>query len=200
MAQSLENKKQEEAQQAKAQSQLYAILFMVGIVVVVGLGVYFFLIDNEQALPELSPDFDVESVEDDSVAYEYMGNQHIDDSEAREYNSNPPTSGNHNARWVTPLGTFTEQLSDTMLIHNLEHGQVWLSYRDESDEDAITLLRAVQEKYPDRIVVSYRPENDTRITVAAWLRLLSLDELDGDQIEAFVVRYSDQAPESIMGR
>ena len=190
----------DKTQQAKAQSQLYGVLFMVGIVVVVGLGVYYFLIDNDKPLPELNPDFDVELVEDNSVAYEYMGNLHIPDDEPREYNSNPPTSGNHNARWITPLGTFTEQLNEYMLIHNLEHGQVWLSYRDEDDEDAITLLRAVQEKYADRIVVSHRPENDARIAAAAWLRLLNLDEIDGDQIEAFIVRHSDNAPESIMGR
>lgn len=195
-----ENNKAEEVQQAKAQSQLYGVLFMVGIVAVIALGVYYFLIDNDQPLPELNSDFDVESVEDNSVAYEYMGNAHKDDDEAREYNSNPPTSGDHNAHWVTPLGAFTEQLSDTMLIHNLEHGQVWLSYRDQDDEDAITLLAAVQEKYPDRIIVSYRPENDSRIAVAAWMRLLSLEEIDADQIEAFVIRYSDKAPESIMGR
>lgn len=197
--QSLEKKKEEEIRQAKAQSQLYGVLFMVGIVVVVGLGAYFF-ITRDQPLPELNPDFDVESVEDNSVSYEMAGQQHIPDSEPREYNSNPPTSGPHNARWITPIGTFTEELNDYMLVHNLEHGHVWLSYRDADDEEAIAILRAIQEKYPDRVVVSYRPANDSRIAAAAWTQLLTLDELDSDQLEAFIVRYSDQAPESILGR
>ena len=196
--QSLEKKKAEEMRQAKVQSQFYGVLFMVGIVVVIGLGAYFFL-TREQPLPELNPDFDVEAVEDNSVSYEMVGQQHIPDSEPREYNSNPPTSGPHNARWITPIGTFTEELNEYMLVHNLEHGHVWLSYRDEDDEEAIAILRAIQEKYSDRVVVSYRPANDTRIAAAAWTRLLTLDELDSDQIEAFIVRYSDQAPESILG-
>ena len=196
--QSLEKKKAEEMRQAKVQSQFYGVLFMVGIVVVIGLGAYFFL-TREQPLPELNPDFDVEAVEDNSVSYEMVGQQHIPDTEPRDYNSNPPTSGPHNARWITPIGTFTEELNEYMLVHNLEHGHVWLSYRDADDEEAIAILRAIQEKYPDRVVVSYRPANDTRIAVAAWTRLLTLDELDSDQIEAFIVRYSDQAPESILG-
>ena len=196
--QTLDKKKAEEIRQAKVQSQLYGVLFMVGIVCVLALGIFFFL-NREQALPELTADFDIESIEDNSVEFEMIGREHIPDSEAREYNSNPPTSGAHNPRWVTPIGTFTEELSDTLLVHNLEHGHVWLSYRDADDQDAIAILRAIQEKYPDRVVVSYRPDNDARITAAAWTRLLTLDELDSEQIEAFIVRYSDQAPESILG-
>lgn len=196
--QRLDQRKEQEKRQAQAQSQLYGVLFAVGIVVVVGLAIYFFVFNNNQALPELNPDFDVASVPDNSEGFESMGQQHVADSEPHNYNSNPPTSGAHNARWVTPIGVFTRQLSDFQLVHNLEHGHVWISYRDDGDTEAIDLLRAIQQKYPDRVIVSYRPENDARIAVAAWTRLLNLDELDSDQIEAFIVRYSDQAPESIM--
>jgi hypothetical protein len=38
------------------------------------------------------------------------------------------------------------------------------------------------------------------VAAAAWTRLLSLDELDVAQLEAFIIRHSDNAPESIMGR
>ena len=41
--QNLDKKKQDQVRQAKAQSQLYGVLFMVGIVIVVGLGAYFFV-------------------------------------------------------------------------------------------------------------------------------------------------------------
>ncbi|MGB7339155.1 MAG: DUF3105 domain-containing protein [Phototrophicaceae bacterium] len=194
--QTLEKKKQEESQQSR--SPILGFFFLAGIIGVIALAVYFFVIDNPQPLPELNADFDIEAVVDNSVAYESVGRDHIADDVAREYNSNPPTSGAHNPRWVRPNGTYTSQFSDTLLIHNLEHGHVWLSYRDEGDEDAVAILRAIQEKYSDRVIVTYRPENDTRIAVAAWTRLLTLEGLDSDQIEAFIVRYSDQAPESIL--
>jgi|GEM_PF-2161144 len=196
--QTLDKSKKPTKEQAQQQSQLYGILFVTGILIIAALAIYFFVIDVEQPLPELNADFDVASVPDNSVAYESAGRSHIPDSQPREYNSNPPTSGNHNPRWITPIGTFTEELNEYMLVHNLEHGHVWLSYRDAGDTEAIALLRAIQEKYPDRTIVTYRPANDTRIAAAAWTRLLTLDELDSDQLEAFIVRWSDNAPESIM--
>ena len=196
--QSLEDRSEQEQQQAQVQSQLYGVLFAVGIVVVVGLAIYFFVFNNEQSLPELNPDFDIEAIVDNSEEFPVLSRDHIPDSQEREYNSNPPTSGPHSGRWVSPIGVFTTQLSDTMLIHNLEHGHVWISYRDEDDDEAIALLTAIQNKYSDRVVVTYRPENDARIAVTAWSRLMNMNELDSDQIEAFIVRYSDQAPESIM--
>lgn len=200
--QTVDKKKQRAPQQQQQQSRspVLGFLFFAGIIGIIAMAVYFFVIDNPEPLPELTADFDIEAVIDNSVAYEAIGREHIPDSQEREYNSNPPTSGPHNARWVRPNGVYTTQYSDTLLIHNLEHGHVWLSYRDEGDTEAIAILRAVQEKYADRVIVTYRPENDNRIEVAAWTRLLSLNELDSDQIEAFIVRYSDQAPESILER
>src|SRR3989344_5078 len=43
------------------------------------------------------------------------------------YNSNPPTSGPHYeqpSRW----GVSQAELPDEQLIHNLEHGGIWISY------------------------------------------------------------------------
>ena len=198
--QSLEKRKQEEKESAQAQSNLYGIFFLVGIVVVVGLAVYFYL-NQEAPLPDIAADFDLSTVEDNSIAYENQGQQHYSSDAPRDpYNSNPPTSGPHNPNWMTPLGVYTQQPPDDLLIHNLEHGHVWISFRDEGDTEAIQLLTAIQQKYSDRVIITYRPENDSRIAVAAWTRLLPLEELDREQIEAFIVRHSDNAPESIMGR
>jgi hypothetical protein len=190
----IEKRKQTEQQ---SRQQIFMMLFFVGIVVVVGLVAYF-LLNQEQPLPELAADFDFESVVDNSLGYEMVGRDHIASDVPRTYNSNPPTSGNHNAKWISPLGVYA-QLPDDQLVHNLEHGHVWLSYRDAGDSEALALLTAIEEKYPDRIIVTYRPANDNRIAASAWTRLLVLDELDREQIEAFIIRYSDKAPESILG-
>lgn len=192
----IEKRKQKEQQ---ARQQVFMMLFFVGIVITIGLGAFFLLNQNsEEPLPELAADFDFESIVDNSVAYEMVGRNHIAPDAPHNYNSNPPTSGDHNERWISPLGIY-EQLADDQLVHNLEHGHVWLSYRDANDSEALTLLTAIQEKYPDRTIVTYRPENDNRIAAAAWIQLLVLDELDREQIEAFIIRHSDNAPESILG-
>lgn len=191
----LEKRKRSEQ---KARQQIFMMMFFVGLLVVVGIAAYILLVpESEPALAELEPDFDFEKVVDNSVAYEIVGYQHIPSEQERDYNSNPPTSGDHNGEWVSPLGVY-EQMPDDKLIHNLEHGHVWLSYHDEGDSEALALLTAIQEKYPDRTIVTYRPENDNRVAASAWGRLLVLDELDREQLEAFIIRHSDNARESIL--
>lgn len=191
----LEKRKRSEQ---KARQQIFMMLFFVGLVIAVGIAAYILLgQESEPVLAELEPDFDFENVVDNSVAYEIVGFNHIPSEQERDYNSNPPTSGDHNAQWVSPLGIY-EQLPDDRLIHNLEHGHVWLSYRDEGDSEALALLTAIQEKYSDRTIVTYRPENDNRIAAAAWGRLLVLEDLDREQLEAFIIRHSDNARESIL--
>jgi len=52
---------------------------------------------------------------------------------------------------------------------------------------------------PDYVIVTHRPQNDTRIAAAAWGRLLALNEPDAGQLHAFIVRYRERAPENIPG-
>ncbi|MDO8503966.1 MAG: DUF3105 domain-containing protein [bacterium] len=56
-----------------------------------------------------------------------LGRNHVPDGTVVEYNSNPPTSGNHYAD-PTRVGVYTNPVSDGHLIHSLEHGYVILSY------------------------------------------------------------------------
>jgi hypothetical protein len=144
-------------------------------------------------------EIDLDDVPDNSVAYESLGRDHINLGDLHDpYNSNPPTSGPHD---FTPVRTqfYTQQLADEDLVHNLEHGHIWLSYRDADDTEAIELFREIQSLFPRSIVVTHRPQNDSRIAVAAWTRLLKLEEPDRNQILAFFRRYFDKAPESVPG-
>ena len=145
------------------------------------------------------PDVDTNAVADNSVTFPILGQTHIPEGSPRpNYNSNPPTSGDH---YVNPIraGVYDQTPPDENLVHNLEHGHIWLSYRDAGDTEAISALSAIQEQFPNWVVVTYRPDNDSRIAITAWGRLLSLDEPDEDQMLAFIVRYRNQAPESIPG-
>src|SRR3989344_4007834 len=72
-----------------------------------------------------------------------LGRDHIPVGSPRpDYNSNPPTSGNH---YGTPAnwGVYNEPLPDEHLVHNLEHGGIWISYRDPSDQDLIGKLKDI---------------------------------------------------------
>lgn len=56
-----------------------------------------------------------------------LGRDHVADEIEVQYNSNPPTSGSHNADWIRK-GVYSHPENDRYLIHSLEHGFVIMSY------------------------------------------------------------------------
>ena len=139
------------------------------------------------------------AIPDASQPYPIVGDEHIPvGAMPTRYNSDPPTSGDHYAAPVR-AGFYEQRLPDAYLIHNLEHGQIWLSWRDLGDHEVVETFRRLHEKFPEWIVVSYRPENEQRLVAAAWGRLLPLDTPDSDALAAFIMRHHDRAPESVPG-
>ena len=59
------------------------------------------------------------------------------------YNSNPPTSGDHYAQ-PADWGVYQNELPDEQLVHNLEHGGIWISYKgiDQDTKAKIETTRA----------------------------------------------------------
>lgn len=136
------------------------------------------------------------SIPDESVSYPNQGQQHVAVGEPHPaYNSNPPTSGWHYEQ-AAPWGTYQETLPDETLIHNLEHGGIWLSYQDAADTETVRQLEDIARRYPSHVIVTYRPQNDSPIAAAAWGRLLKMDTVNADQIHAFIARYRQRGPEA----
>ena len=124
-----------------------------------------------------------------------LGQEHIPDGQIVDnYNSNPPTSGPHYAA-PADWGAYKQPLPDERLVHNLEHGGIWLSYRDTDDQALISHLEEIVNRYGIKTIVTPRPQNDSRIAVAAWGRLLKLEEFDRGQIENFIEAFINKGPE-----
>lgn len=136
-------------------------------------------------------------VPDTSISYPSQGQDHIAIGSAHPpYNSNPPTSGWHTVE-PAPWGVYSEQLPDEQLIHNLEHGGIWLSYQDPTNQSIINDLLDIASRYPSHIIVEPRPENDSPVAVAAWGKLLTMDTVNKDIIYAFIRRYRKNGPENV---
>ena len=68
------------------------------------------------------------SVPEMGESYPIEGAAHVADGVKVDYRTNPPSSGAHyrsSARW----GVYDKALPDETLVHNLEHGGVWISYK-----------------------------------------------------------------------
>lgn len=122
-----------------------------------------------------------------------LGNDHVPVGTRVDYNSNPPTSGDH---WPQPAdwGAYPEPLPDELVVHNLEHGGTWLSYRD-LDDAGVARLEAIAADYPQAVIVTPRPANGSSVVAASWGRLLRLDTVDEEAIVRFVRANLNRSPE-----
>lgn len=126
------------------------------------------------------------------------------------YNSDPPTSGPH---WNGPAnkGVSDTELSDEQIIHNLEHGYIWISYRSAGadlqsstlsaglrpglDQGTIDKLKDIVKQDDWKIVMSLREKNNAKIALVAWGRVLNMDSLDEQKVKDFIRTYRNRGPE-----
>ena len=168
------------------------VIGIVGFLAIVGFGVYLASQDgenNKQAGVDQSAPLQGEEVAGLTAS-------HIDEGDSHEaYNSNPPTSGAHlatAARW----GVYQEALSDEQLVHNLEHGGIWISYKDIDPETKANIER-IGRSNPGSVIVTPRAQNDSKIAVASWKRLMKLDFYDEQKILDFIKANINNSPEPL---
>jgi hypothetical protein len=115
-----------------------------------------------------------------------------------DYDLRPPAGGIHNPVWYT-CGFYDEVVPDEHVVHDLEHGAVWLAYDPDlpdADRNAIQDLARTNDKV---LAAPYPDLADGEAVVAtAWARQLRLDAVDDPRLAEFVAQYQDasQAPES----
>lgn len=136
--------------------------------------------------------------EDFSIAYPSQGGGHIAVGSAHEeYSSNPPSSGSHYTQ-TAQGGFYDEPLPDEQVVHNLEHGDIWIAYHPDISEEVKGILESFAGRY---VVVSPRNENEGDISLVAWGRVDTFD-IEGDivdqgRIKDFIRRYDNRGPENV---
>lgn len=131
------------------------------------------------------------------AAVPILGRDHIQVGATHsEYNSNPPTSGSHYAD-PAAWGVYQNELPDEQLIHNLEHGGIWISYKPDIDPSTKSQLESIGKKYPGSVVVTPRVKNDSVIALASWGRLEKLESFDEAKIVDFVGANRNKSPEPL---
>jgi len=125
-----------------------------------------------------------------------MGRNHIRLGEEHEpYNSNPPTSGPHasDVEW----GIYQDEVADENAIHNLEHGGVWITYKDKNNQDLKNKLEDLVKSYKSKVLLSPRAKNDSPIALVSWGRIMKLNDFDEVKIKKFIKQYKNKGPELI---
>ncbi|PIR46530.1 MAG: hypothetical protein COV07_03835 [Candidatus Vogelbacteria bacterium CG10_big_fil_rev_8_21_14_0_10_45_14] len=121
-----------------------------------------------------------------------QGQQHIKVSASHPpYNSNPPSSGWHYAN-PAKWGVHEEELPDEQVIHNLEHGGIWITYKDLSADELESLTKLA--RLP-KVIMTPRATNDASIALVSWGQVQKLGSFDEDAILNFITTNRNQSPE-----
>jgi hypothetical protein len=114
---------------------------------------------------------------------------------------NPPTYGPHHPQPLNP-GIYDTQQDDADLVHNLEHGHIWISYNPSLLGTSLAALQDLVRSFGDPasagILLTPRAGNDTAIALASWGRLLTLDSFQPDTIRRFILTNRGSAPEGFL--
>lgn len=128
-----------------------------------------------------------------------LGREHVaDGTTITSYNSNPPTSGPHYSS-PAPVKFYDTELSDEQVVHNLEHGHIWIAYKPDLPKEIIGALRKFSG---GSVIVTPRSKNDADIALVAWGRLdkFNVEEsgggIDRQRIKDFIYRYQNRGPEN----
>jgi Protein of unknown function (DUF3105) len=118
------------------------------------------------------------------------GRDHIGDGEqASNWNSNPPTSGDHLGSPRSP-GVYDSEQDPRALVHNLEHGYVVILYKGIPQDQIDQLRGFVEEREGSKLVLSpYSGLAENGVALAAWQNHEIMQRANLDVVQAFVNDY-----------
>jgi hypothetical protein len=117
-----------------------------------------------------------------------QGNRHISsETEFGAYNSDPPTSGPHLPS-IAPWGVHTRPIPPQLQVHNLEDGGVLVQYSCQCPE-LVEKLKAIVTRYDKYVILAPYPAMKPKISVTAWTRIDTMEELDERRLTRFINAY-----------
>ncbi len=134
---------------------------------------------------------------------EALSPEHIPSGQTGNYNSVPPTSGQHYQQPAAPApwGIKDTTLPNEVTTHNLEHGGIVIAYNNLSAAELDQLKSIVRQLmaggFPKVILEPYPKLTDAKVALTAWSWLYKLPTVDQTQIVRFFRAHYDpvEAPE-----
>lgn len=137
----------------------------------------------------------------DPTIHEIMPTRsHVAEGATVTYNSIPPTSGDHWAKW-SRCGFFPVRIPDERLVHNLEHGNIVVSFNLSTSEEVGRLRQALEEidiSAEWGISRSYDRIPAGTVALAAWGVSDTMSGVIPERIRSFFENFAgEQGPERI---
>lgn len=157
-------------------------LAVIGVAIIACLAVAVPMFLTEDAVPT-----DLDAVRSyDDLSVDHTG-------EDVDYPQSPAVGGPHDPVWLD-CGVYDEPVREENVVHDLEHGTVWIAYAPDLDGDEVEELADV---LPQNGILSPYPGLAAPVVVTVWGRQLELVGADDPRLSLFIRRYGggETAPE-----
>jgi Protein of unknown function (DUF3105) len=121
-----------------------------------------------------------------------------------DYQTNPPTSGNHTPDWYDD-GIYVPDTTPNlgMLVHTLEHGRINIQYKPGTPAKTVEELEALYADMNEGyhlLLYENTTGMDAAVAATAWTQSLTCPRMNDsvfDAIRTFTQRYIDKGPETV---
>ena len=158
---------------------------------------------------------DLEAAGCTMVAKKAQPGEHIlqpdDTAKTAKWNTDPPTSGPHygfdnNQNLGTVIwGAYTEPLQLARVVHNLEHGGIYIFYGDKVKEPVVEQLTEFYDDHEKGTLLAPLPKLGNQIALGAWVAsddgetengyLAKCKAFDEDVFSSFFSAFQFKGPE-----
>ena len=120
----------------------------------------------------------------------------------KAWNTDPPTSGQHYGISAI-FGIYDEPLETARVVHNLEHGGIFILYGDDVQKATVDQLRSFYDSHQTGTVMAPLPKLGNQFAIGAWVSdgeggngyLAKCEEFDESAVSSFFRAFQFQGPE-----
>ncbi len=125
------------------------------------------------------------------------------DQTTDDWNTDPPTSGPHHAI-AAIFGIYEEPLQLARVVHNLEHGGIYILYGDDVPAETVSALRAFYDEHQNGTIMAPLPSLADEFALGAWVTdgdgegngyLAKCRTYDDEAVSAFFDAFQYRGPE-----
>lgn len=152
-------------------------------VLIIGFGVYSVVKGSRDWTDKVA---DIKGV----VNYRAQKNPQIDARDHKDgtlsYVTSPPVGGAHNPTWQNCMGdVYTAPIANEHAVHSLEHGAVWVTYKQGLPADQVAVLQKKVEG-KEYMLMSPYVGLDKNVAVQVWGYQLKTDDVNDSRIDDFI--------------
>jgi hypothetical protein len=121
--------------------------------------------------------------------FDYVGGDHTTDPV--KYAQTPPAGGPHDPTW-DDCGAYTAQPRNENVVHDLEHGTVWIAYQPGLAPSDVSYLQSRLESLKSgKWILSPYPGLPAPVVVTVWNAQLDLNGPHDSRLPIFLNFYGD---------